>query len=64
MREFIETPRELVINMYTVAFKDGDPEDEEFRPSEFALFLETAYMIIDPETGEEIYTEPIIHSLN
>jgi len=64
MKKFIETPVELMISLYTVAFRVEEGGELEFRPSEFARFIETSYLVVDEETDEVVPTEPIIHSLN
>ena len=64
MRDIIGIPKELVVNSYTLAFKvEEGPEDEPIN-SEFAKFIEVAFCLIDVETGEEFYSEPITYSMN
>lgn len=64
MKKFIEAPVELMISAYTVAFRVEESRDQEFMPSEFARFIETAYLVHDEETDDVKATESIIHSLN
>jgi len=64
MKKFIETPVELMVSLYTVAFRVEEGGELEFQPSEFARFIETSYLVVDEETDEVVPTEPIIHSLN
>ena len=64
MREIIGTPIDLVINLYSMAFKVGEGAEEEFIASEFARFIDIAFCLIDVETGDEFYTEPITYSMN
>jgi hypothetical protein len=64
MREILGTPVDLVINAYTMAFKVGEGAEEELIASEYARFIEVAFSLIDKETGEEFYTEPITYSMN
>jgi hypothetical protein len=64
MRDIIGTPVDLIIRLYRAVFKVGEGSEEEFIAIEFARFIEIAFCIIDVETGEEFFTEPIIHSLN
>ena len=64
MREILGTPVDLVINAYTMAFKVGEGAEEELIASEYARFIEVAFCLIDKETGEEFYTEPITYSMN
>ncbi len=64
MREIIGTPVDLVINSYTMAFKVGEDAEGEFIVSELARFIDVAFCLIDEETGEEFYTEPITYSKN
>jgi hypothetical protein len=64
MKKFIEVPVELMISVYTVAFRVEEGGDNEFVPSEFARFIETAYLVMDEETDEIQATESIIHSMN
>jgi hypothetical protein len=64
MRDIIGTPIDLVINLYTMAFKVGEGPEEEFIVSDFARFIDIAFCLIDKETGEEFYTEPITYSMN
>ena len=64
MREFIGTPVDLIISPYTVVFRVEEGDEQEFKPTEFAKFIDIALCVIDEETGEEIYTEPITYSMN
>lgn len=64
MKKFIETPVELMVSLYTVAFRVEEGCEQEFRPSEFARFIETSYLVVDEDTDEVVPTEPIIHSMN
>ena len=64
MREIIGTPVDLVINLYTMAFKVGKGAEEAFIASGYARFIEIAFCLIHVETGEEFYTEPITYSMN
>jgi hypothetical protein len=64
MRKILGTPVDLVINLYTMAFKVGEDAEEEFIASEFARFIDVAFCLIDKETGEEFYSEPITYSMN
>lgn len=64
MKKFIETPIELMVSLYTVAFRVDEGSELEFRPSEFARFIETSYLVFDEETDEAVPTDPIIHSMN
>jgi hypothetical protein len=64
MRELIGTPIDIIVNIYTVAFKVGEGTDREFLVSEFAKFIEVEFCVLIEETGEEFYTEPITVSMN
>ena len=64
MKEFIGTPVDLIINSYSVVFRVEEGEEQEFKPSEFAKFIDIAFCVIDEETGEEFYTETITYSMN
>ena len=64
MRDIIGTPVDLVINSYSIAFKFGEGAEKELIASEYARFVEVAFCLIDEETGEEFYTEPITYSMN
>ena len=64
MRDIIGTPIDLVINIYTFAFKVEEGPEDEFIASEYARLIEVAFCLIDVETGEEFYTEPITYSMN
>jgi hypothetical protein len=64
MRGIIGKPVNFVIRLYTVAFKVGEGAEEEFVAFESAKFIEVAFCLIDKETGEEFYTEPITYSMN
>ncbi len=64
MKKFIEVPVELMISAYTVAFRVEEGCELEFMPSEFARFVETAYIVLDEDTNEVNSTDPIIHSMN
>ncbi len=64
MKKFIEVPVELMISVYTVAFRVEEGCELEFMPSEFARFVETAYLVLDEDTNEVNSTDPIIHSMN
>ena len=64
MRDIIGTPIDLFINLYTMAFKVGKGPEEEFIVSDIARFIDIAFCLIDKETGEEFYTEPITYSMN
>ena len=64
MKKFIDVPVELMINAYTVAFRVEEGYELEFKPSEFARFVETSYLVLDEATDEVNSTEPIIHSMN
>jgi hypothetical protein len=64
MREFIGTPVDLIISPYTVVFRVEEGDEQEFKPTEFAKFIDIAFCVIDKRTGEEIYTEPITYSMN
>ena len=64
MRDIIGIPVDLVINSYTVVFKLREGAEEEFVSSESARFIEVAFCLIDKETGEKFYTEPITYSMN
>ena len=64
MRDIIGIPKKLVVNSYTLAFKVEEGPEDEFIASEYARFIEVAFCLIDVETGEEFYTEPITYSMN
>ncbi|MHA2030582.1 MAG: hypothetical protein ACW99Q_14435 [Candidatus Kariarchaeaceae archaeon] len=64
MSDMIGTPIDLVINLYTMAFNVGKGPEEEFIASDFARFIDIAFCLIDKETGDEFYTEPITYSMN
>jgi hypothetical protein len=64
VRDIIGIPKDLVVNSYTLAFKAEDGPDNENTESEFAKFIEVAFCLIDVETGEEFYSEPITYSMN
>jgi hypothetical protein len=64
MRDMIGTPIDLVINLYTMAFKVEEGPEEELIVTDFARFIDIAFCLIDKETGEEFYTEPITYSMN
>ena len=64
MRDMIGTPIDLVINLYTMAFKVGEGPEGEFIVSDVARFIDIAFCLIDKETGEEFYSEPITYSMN
>jgi hypothetical protein len=53
-----------MVSLYTVAFRVDEGSELEFRPSEFARFIETSYLVVDEETDEVVPTDPIIHSMN
>jgi hypothetical protein len=62
--KFGEIPIELRVSIYTVAFKVEVGEDCEVIPSEFARFVETAYVVLDKETDKTRETDSVIHSMN
>ena len=64
MSEMIGTPIEKIVNLYTVAFRVGEGTDNEFVASEFATFVDVAFCVLNEETGEKFYTEPITYSMN
>jgi hypothetical protein len=64
MRELIGTPIDIIVNLYTVAFKVGEGAEQEFLVSEFARFVEVVFCVLVEETGEEFYTEPVTISMN
>jgi hypothetical protein len=64
MRDILGTPVDLIISPYTVVFRVEEGEEQEFKPAEFAKFIDISFCVIDVETGEEIYTEPITFSMN
>ena len=64
MMEMIGTPIDVIVNLYTVAFKVGEDTENDLIASEFAKFIEVAFCILIEETGEEFYTEPITYSMN
>jgi hypothetical protein len=64
MRDLIGTPIDLVVNLYTLAFKVGEGPELELIASDYAKFIDIAFCLIDKETGEEFYTEPITYSMN
>ncbi len=64
MKEFIAIPIDLIINSYSVAFRVEEGEEQEFKPSEFAKFIDIVFCFIDEESGEEIYADPITYSMN
>ena len=64
MKENIEIPDDLVITLYSVAFRVEEGEEQELMPSEFAKFIDVTFCVKDKTTGDEIYTEPITYSMN
>ncbi len=64
MKGIIGKPDNFVIRLYTAAFKVGEGAEKELIASEYARFVEVAFCLIDEETGEEFYTEPITYSMN
>ncbi len=64
MREMIGTPIEMIVNVYTVAFRVSEGTDNQLTASEFAKFIEVAFCVSIDETGEEFYTEPVTLSMN
>ena len=64
MREMIGTPVDVIVNVYTVAFRVGEGTEQDFVASEYAKFIEVAFCVLDETTGEEFYTEPVTYSMN
>jgi hypothetical protein len=64
MKEILGTPVDLIISPYTVVFRVRENEEDEIKRTELAKFFDTTFCVIDEETGEEIYTEPITYSMN
>jgi hypothetical protein len=64
MSEMIGTPVEKIVNLYTVAFRVGEGTDHEFVASDFAIFVDVAFCVVNEETGDKFYTEPITYSMN
>jgi len=64
MSEMIGTPIEKIVNFYTVAFRVGEGSDNEFMASDFAIFVDVAFCVLNEETGETFYTEPVTYSMN
>ncbi len=64
MRDIIGIPKDLVVNSYTLAFKVEEGPEDEIIASEYAKFIEVAFCLIDVQTGEEFYSEPITYSMN
>lgn len=64
MREIIGTPFDLIICPYTAVFRGEEDTEQEFKRTELAKFVDIAFCVMDKETGEEFYTEPITYSLN
>lgn len=64
MMEIIGTPIDIIVNLYTVAFKVGEDTDHGLIAADFAKFVEVAFCVLIEETGEEFYTEPVTYSMN
>ena len=64
MKEVVENPSELVVNLYTVAFSNGDRKQKVASPPAIAWFIETSYLFENEDAEEETYTQPIVHSMN
>jgi hypothetical protein len=64
MRDIIATPVEIVICPYTVVFLVKEGTEQEINRAELAKFVDITFCVIDVETREEIYTEPITYSMN
>lgn len=64
MKKNIRIPDDLIINLYSVAFRVEEGEEQEFKPSQFAKFIEIIFCFKDDDTGDECFTEPLTYSLN
>lgn len=64
MKKFICIPDDLIITLYSVAFRVEVGKEQEFKPSQFAKFIEIIFYFKNDDTGEEFFTKPLTYSLN
>ena len=61
MREIIGTPADLIDPLQSLVFRVEASTEQEIEPTEFAKFIDITFFVMDDETEDEIYTEPIIY---
>jgi hypothetical protein len=64
MDEVIATPIGLIINHYSVAIREREAQEMESELPRLAQFIDIAFCVIDPESGDEFYSLATTYSMN